>query len=166
MSIRSAGRLAMAALLTLAALGGAITACASKHPTTVANPSTPSPSQLQAFEWTLDAANDGQGQAMTALFPRSDRRFLLVFTPDRLAIRGGCNGLGGAYQTSNRGAMQVGPLMGTRRGCEAPLMQADNAITAVFALPLQLQLDEGTHPTLRVVSSQGHTLVWTGASKP
>jgi heat shock protein HslJ len=103
---------------------------------------------------------------MAVLFPRTDRRFVMEFMADRMAVSGGCNGLGGNYRTLDAGMLEVGPLMGTRKGCEAPLMEADKAISALLAQPLQLLLAAGSPPVLRLVSSQGQTLVWTGTPKP
>lgn len=167
MLIRSAGLLAMAFTLVL---GAALTACVSKA-NAPATPSAapPTASQLQAFQWTLDSASDGQGQAMAALFPRPDRHFVLEFMADRMVLRGGCNGLGGNYLVTAAGELQIGPLMGTRKGCEPALMQADSTISALFTQPLQIQLkagDQTAGTVLRLVSSQGQTLAWTGIPKP
>lgn len=161
---RSAGPLAIACFMVF---GGALTACATKaNAPAMPHASPPTASQLQAFRWTLDSASDGQGQAMAVLFPRADRRFVMEFMADRMAVSGGCNGLGGNYQTLDAGMLEVGPLMGTRKGCEVPLMEADKAISALLAQPLQLLLAAGSPPVLRLVSSQGQTLVWTGTPKP
>jgi len=160
---RSAGLLAMACSLVF---GGALTACASRANAPAmphASPSTAS--QLQAFQWTLDSASDGQGQAMAVLFPHADRRFVMEFMADRMAVSGGCNSLGGNYRTVDASTLEVGPLMGTRKACEAPLMEADKAISALLAQPLQLLMAAGSPPVLRLVSRQGQTLVWTGTPK-
>lgn len=164
MLIRSAGLLTLAISL---AMGAVLTACAFKANTPAVPAPLPPPtaSQLQAFEWTLDAASDAQGKALAALFPRADRRFVLEFVGDNLALRGGCNSLAGRYEISSSGVLQVGPLMGTRRACELPLMQADSAIVALLAQSWQLRLEPGARPVLRLQSSQGQTLVWTGSAK-
>ena len=161
---RSASLLAMACSLVF---GGALTACATKATApALRHASPPTASQLQAFQWTLNSASDGQGQAMAVLFPHADRHFVMEFMDDRMAVSGGCNSLGGNYRTVDTGTLEVGPLMGTRKACEAPLMEADRAISALLAQPLQLLLTAGTPPVLQLVSRQGQTLVWTGRPKP
>jgi heat shock protein HslJ len=165
MLTRIAGLPTLAFSLLVAAT---LAACANKAQAPISARATPpTASQLRAYVWTLEAATDGQGQALGVLFPPPDRRFVLEFMPeDRVALRGGCNGMGGNYLIADAAVLQVGPLMGTRKGCEAPLMQADSAISALLAQPLQMQLEAGARPMLRLEASQGQTLVWAGTAKP
>lgn len=143
-------------------LAGAVTACAAPAANTL-------DSQLQATRWQLQTATDGQGQPIAALFPTvagTERHFVLEFTDGRLGIRGGCNAMGGSYQISPGAQLQAGPLMATRKGCEAPLMQADAALSALLAQAWQLRLDQGPPQLLRFSSANGQTLVWTRAPTP
>ena len=89
-------RIRLAVVLALAAL--ALSACATKSA-----PAGPAlEARLSAQRWTLQSATDGQGQAITALFPRADSRadprFTVEFKDGRVGIRGGCNAMGGSYQ--------------------------------------------------------------------
>ena len=143
-------------------LAGAVTACAAPAARTL-------DSQLQATRWQLQTATDGQGQPIAALFPTvagAERHFVLEFAEGRLGIRGGCNAMGGSYQISPDSQLQAGPLMATRKGCEAPLMQADTALSALLAQAWQLRLDQGPPQLLRLRSADGKTLVWTRMPKP
>ena len=143
-------------------MAGGMTACAAPAASTL-------DSQLQATRWQLQTATDSQGQPIAALFPTvagTERHFVLEFTDGRLGIRGGCNAMGGSYQISLGTQLQAGPLMATRKGCEAPLMQADAALSALLAQAWQVQLDKGPPQLLQFSSANGQTLVWRRAPTP
>jgi hypothetical protein len=53
-------------------------------------------------------------------------------------------------------------LAATMKACAAPLMQADKALSAVLAQPLDAQLESGATPSLKLVSPSRQTLVLTG----
>lgn len=154
MSIRLAVVLAFAAL--------AFSACATKSA-----PAGPAlEARLSAHRWTLQSATDGQGEAIKALFPRADPRFTVEFKDGRVGIRGGCNAMGGSYQIDAASRLQVGPLMSTRMACAGGLMEADQALSALLAQRLQVRLDGGPAPVLRLLSDAGQTLVWAGVPAP
>nr|WP_315243139.1 META domain-containing protein [uncultured Albidiferax sp.] len=150
----------LAVVLAVAAL--AFSACATK-------PAPVGPvleGRLGALRWTLQSATNGQGQAIAALFPRADTRFTVEFKEGRMGIRGGCNAMGGSYQIDAANRLQVGPLMSTRMACAGGLMEADNVLSALLAQRLQVQLDGGPAPVLRLLSDAGQTLVWAGVPVP
>ncbi len=154
MTIRPAVWLALAAL--------AFSACATK-PT----PSGPAlENRLTALRWTLQSATDGLGQSIAALFPRADPRFTVEFKDGRVGIRGGCNAMGGNYQIDAANRLQVAEMMSTRKACMDGLMEADTALSALLAQGLQVRLEEGPAPRLRLVSATGQTLVWAGTPAP
>lgn len=141
-------------------LAGALTACAAPPPA-----AAPLESQLQATRWRLQTATNGQGERIAALFPSTERHFILEFSAGRLGVGGGCNAMGGSYQL-HAGQLQTGPLMATRKGCEAPLALADAAITALLAQAWQVQLENGTPRILRLRSTKGEALVWSRLPEP
>ncbi|MEO5794787.1 MAG: META domain-containing protein [Rhodoferax sp.] len=153
----------LAFLLALAAL--AFSACAYKpSPSTASGPTLER--RLSAVRWTLQSATDGQGQAITALFPRADPRFTVEFKDGRVGIRGGCNAMGGSYQIDAANQLQAGPLMSTRMACAGGLMEADQALSGLLAQGLRVEFSQGAVPTLRLVSATGQTLVWSAAPAP
>ena len=157
-------RIRLAVVLAFAAL--AFSACATKSA-----PAGPAlEARLSAQRWTLQSATDGQGQPITALFPRADSRadprFTVEFKNGRVGIRGGCNTMGGSYQIDAASRLQVRPMMSTRMACAGGLMEADQALSALLAQRLQVRLDEGPAPVLRLLSDAGQTLVWTGVPAP
>lgn len=157
MPIRTAVWLAFAAL--------ALSACAS--PGAPSLPSGPAlESRLTAMHWTLQSATDGQGQPISALFPRTDPSFTVEFKDGRVGIRGGCNAMGGNYQIDAANQLQVGPMMSTRMACAEGLMEADHALGNLLAQRLRVQLVESPTPMLRLVSATGQVLVWAGAPTP
>ncbi|WP_367847120.1 META domain-containing protein [Rhodoferax sp. WC2427] len=149
-------------LVWLAVAALALAACAT--------PSAPSGPALQgrlsALRWTLQSATDGQGQPMAVLFPRADPRFTVEFKEGRMGIRGGCNAMGGSYQIDAANRLQVGPMVSTRMACGGGLMEADQALGALLAQRLQVRLDDGPAPVLRLLSDAGQTLVWVGVPTP
>jgi heat shock protein HslJ len=155
-----------AVLLTVLVFGCALSACASKTGTSATLSGAPLESRLTRMQWTLQSATDHQGQSIRSLFPRADPRFTVEFKEGRVGIRGGCNAMGGSYQINAENRLQVGQMVATRKACMGGLMEADNALSAFLALSLQLWLDDGPAPTLRLVSAAGQTLVWIGASSP
>ena len=153
-------RIRLAVVLAIAAL--AFSACATK-------PAPVGPAlegRLSALRWTLQSATDGQGQPITALFPRADPRFTVEFKDGRMGIRGGCNAMGGSYQIDAANRLQVGPMMSTRMACGGGLMEGDQALSALLAQRLQVRLEDGPAPVLRLLSDAGQTLVWTGVPAP
>ncbi|WP_394788221.1 META domain-containing protein [Rhodoferax sp.] len=169
MLFRSTALLGLASAL---ALGCALSACASKPAADTAADYLSGPaleSQLKSQRWSLQSATDGQGQRITALFPRPNQSLVLLFVDGRLAVQGGCNTQGGSYQISSTNALQVGPLMSTRKGCEPALMQADTAVNSLLAHSWQIQFESvksGAPALLRLVSAAGETLVWVGEPLP
>lgn len=121
---------------------------------------------LQANDWSLQSAADGTGRRVDALFPAPDRGFEFRFAGARLSIHGGCNPLAGAYALDPDGRLRVGRLASGMRACEAPLMRADEALAALLARPLAIEVTEGPSPRARLTSPPGTTLVLLGRPTP
>ena len=116
-------------------------------------------SHLDANHWLLTSAASADNQPIDALFPNEEVPLQLDFNEGRLNISGGCNRHSGSYQIQGQ-TLSVGSLASTRRACAAPLMEADRAIAAQLASPLQIQaIDSGQ---LLLVSASGDTLSWRG----
>jgi Domain of unknown function (DUF4377)/META domain len=56
----------------------------------------------------------------------------------------------------------VGSMAATMKACEPALMQADRALAAVLAQPLDVKLEPGNPTTLRLSSAAQQTLVLAG----
>lgn len=116
---------------------------------------------LQDHRWTLQSATDASGQPISAL-NLPGRAFVMSFDGARLSIAGGCNRMNGAWRIDPQGQFMAGRLAGTMMACETPLMQADDALSAVFAQPLSIALTPGATPALRLTSGRNETLVFIG----
>jgi hypothetical protein len=80
----------------------------------------------------------------------------------RLVVSGGCNNMTGSWRLSPQGQLMVGRLAATMKACEPALMKADAALSAVLAQHLDVQLQPGATPTLRLVSPTRQTLALNG----
>ena len=117
---------------------------------------------LQAHRWTLQSATDGQGHPIDALTVSTASAPVFSFDSVRISIQGACNRLSGGYHIGADGQLVVGLLAATMMACEAPLMQADAALSALLAKPLEAELTPGATPGLRLVSADQETLRLTG----
>ena len=116
-------------------------------------------SHLTANHWLLASASDKANAPIDILFPNEEAPLQLDFGDGGLSISGGCNQQSGSYQIQGE-TLTVGPLAATRRACAEALMQADSAISAQLAAPLQIKaIDAGQ---LLLVSADGSTLSWRG----
>lgn len=147
--------LLMAALLVL---GG----CAARSESAAGDPALAK--SLQDNEWTLHAGRDAAGQPIAGLLVpgKPGKRFVLRFDAASVSVTGGCNAMTGSWQLGPQARLTVGRLASTMKACEPALMQADEALAAVLAQPLQVQLDPGATPALRLVSPGGQTLALAG----
>jgi heat shock protein HslJ len=116
---------------------------------------------LQDNVWTLQSGSEASGQPIDGLMVPG-QAFMLRFDGARLAVKGGCNNMSGSWRLSPQGQLMVGRLAATMKACEAALMQADRALSAVLAQHLQVQLQPGASPSLRLVSPGRQTLVLAG----
>jgi heat shock protein HslJ len=116
---------------------------------------------LQGHVWTLQSGTEATGQPIDGLV-LPGQAFKLRFDGARLAISGGCNNITGSWRLSPQNQLMVGRLAATMKACEAPLMKADAALSAVLAQHLDLQLQAGAAPSLRLVSPTRQTLLLSG----
>lgn len=130
----------------------------------IADPAQPTGLSIDASHlvnnhWLLTSAATAGNQPIDVLFPNEETPLQLDFNDGRLSISGGCNRHSGSYQIQGE-TLSVGSLASTRRACAAPLMDADRAIAAQLAAPLQIKaIDSGQ---LLLVSASGDTLSWRG----
>lgn len=120
--------------------------------------------RLQDNEWTLHAGRDAAGQPIAGLLVpgKPGKRFVLRFDAANVSVTGGCNAMTGSWQLGPQARLTVGRLASTMKACEPALMQADEALAAVLAQPLHVQLDPGATPALRLVTPGGQTLALAG----
>ena len=123
-------------------------------------------STLTAHHWKLVSATDAGNKRIDALFPNPDRPFVLGFSDNRLSVRGGCNLRGGGFQLNTATQLVVGPMPATMMACETALMQADRAMAAVFARPVQIRIGAGTPAHLTLTTENQQTLEFTGTRTP
>ena len=140
---------ALLAALMLAALGPAYGADAALART------------LQDHRWTLQSAANAAGQPIAAL-ALPGRAFVLSFDGERLAVEGGCNRMNGGWQIGAQGELVTGRLAATMMACDAPLMQADEALAALLAARPSVALTAGAAPVLRLSSARQGSLVFAG----
>ena len=116
---------------------------------------------LQGHVWTLQSGSEASGQPIDGLMVPG-QAFQLRFDGARLAVTGGCNHMNGSWRLSPQGQLMVGRLAATMKACEPALMKADAALSAVLAQHLDVQLQGGTAPGLRLVSPTRQTLALAG----
>ena len=121
---------------------------------------------LEDHRWTLASAADAQGQRIGALLPDATRPFVISFSGSRLQAQGGCNQLTGSFQLSPEGVLSVGRMASTMMACEAPLMQADKALSDMLARGMRVELTKGTPPTLRLLDPSKASVTLTGQATP
>lgn len=116
---------------------------------------------LQDHSWTLQSASGAGGQPIAAVIVPG-HRYVLQFDGARLSIAGGCNRMNGPWQIDAQGQMQIGRLAATMMACETPLMQADTALAALLAQPLNIALTAADGPLLHLSTPGNDTLVFSG----
>ncbi len=116
---------------------------------------------LQDHDWTLRAAVDASGEPVEALLVPG-HPFAMRFDGARIAVRGGCNLLSGAWRLSPQNRLEIGRVASTQKACEPPLMAADTAMAAALAAPLEARVEAGQAPTLHLVSAERQALSFSG----
>ena len=116
---------------------------------------------LQDNVWTLQSGTEASGQPIDGLMVPG-QAFQLRFDGARLAVTGGCNHMTGSWRLGPQRQLMVGRLAATMKACEPALMKADAALSAVLAQHLDVQLQGGAAPSLRLVSPSGQTLALAG----
>ena len=116
---------------------------------------------LQDHVWTLQSAIRADGQPIEGLIVPG-HSFVLRFDGARLNVQGGCNSMIGSWRLNPQGQLMAGRLAGTMKACEPALMNADAALSAVLAQHLDVQIEAGTAPLLRLQSPTQQTLVLRG----
>lgn len=120
---------------------------------------------LQSHDWTLQSGSDATGQAIEGLIVPG-QPFKLRFLQSRLSVQGGCNTMNGGWRLSPQGQLMVGRLAATMKACDAPLMKADAALSAILAQHLSVDLQPGNPATLKLVAPDAQTLVFSGERTP
>jgi heat shock protein HslJ len=121
---------------------------------------------LEDHRWMLVDATDAANRRIDALFPDAERSFAFDFAGSRLRAQGGCNGFRGAFAIDADGRLDVTGTISTLMACPAPLMEADAALSALMAEPLETVLVRGAQPTLVLLTKAGDALVLTGDLTP
>jgi heat shock protein HslJ len=121
---------------------------------------------LERYRWSLESATDSQNRVLEALSPRKGHPVVFDFSGTRLSIQGSCNRMMGTYRINAAQQLAVDGTASTNMACAPALMQADAVLSGVLAKPMQVELDNGPKPTLRLVSTSNETLTLTGQATP
>lgn len=121
---------------------------------------------LTDHHWALANATDGANQRIAALFPDPEQAFSFGFAESSLQVRGGCNGLRGAFAIGDDDMLSVTAMMSTMMACDTPLMEADAALATLMAAPLEVALIQGAQPTLALLAETGEVLLLSGELTP
>ena len=116
---------------------------------------------LQSNVWTLQSGSDAAGTPIDGLMVPG-KAFQMRFQDAGVSIQGGCNTMNGSWRLSPQGQLMLGQLAATMMACEPALMKADSALSAVLAQHLDVDLQRGDRPTLRLLSPSRQTLVFSG----
>jgi len=116
---------------------------------------------LQDHRWTLQSATDGTGRPVEALLPK-DHPITMRFDGARLSIQGACNQMNGGWRLDSQGQLTVGRLAATMKACEAPLMEADAALSAALSAPVGVEAAGGSTPSLRLSTTARQRLTFSG----
>jgi heat shock protein HslJ len=132
-------------------------------PTTAAASVAPA---LESHRWTLVVASDAESRRIDALFPTAGRPYTFTFAGAMLNVQGGCNTLGGSYQINAAGLLEVGSMRTTMMACAPELMQADTAMAALLAQPMQFAVTQDMPPQLQLRTAANATLALQGQVTP
>jgi heat shock protein HslJ len=158
----------MKALLAVFFLAAALCAC-SRPLERVAPPAAGGEDialRLEHYRWSLESATDGRGRAMEVLSPRQGHPVVFEFSGTGLALQGPCNRMMGSYRINAANQLTVNGTASTNMACAPELMQADAALAALLAQPLQIEMDRDPPARLRLVSPSRETLTFTGRATP
>lgn len=133
---------------------------------TPTEPTADAGAALAGYRWKLESAADAQGKRIDALFPGGDRILTLSFEGGKVGVSGGCNRIGGAYETDAQGKLKIGSLQSTLMACDEPLMKADRAVSDLLAKPLEARVEESAPPRLRLIADNGEQSAWVGEATP
>lgn len=120
---------------------------------------------LQSNLWTLQSGSEATGQPIEGLSVPG-HAFTLRFQDARLSVQGGCNTMNGGWRLSPQGQLMTGRLAATMKACDAPLMKADATLSAILAQHLDVELQPGDKPTLKLLSPSRQLLVFSGQATP
>lgn len=132
------------------------------EPAAQTEPTADAGAALAGYRWKLESASDAQGKRIDALFPGGGRALTLSFEGGKLGVSGGCNRIGGAYETDAQGKLKIGSLQSTLMACDEPLMKADKAVSDLLAKPLDARVEESAPPRLRLAAGDGEQSLWIG----
>lgn len=121
---------------------------------------------LQNHRWVLAEASDGENLRIDVLFPPAVQPYTFTFTASMLNVQGGCNSFGGSYQINDQSQLEAQQMRSSMMACEPLLMQADDALAALLAQPLQLNISEDSPPRLQLRTVSNETLVLEGEATP
>jgi heat shock protein HslJ len=121
---------------------------------------------LENHRWTLATATDGEARRIEALFPETATPYTVTFTDSMLNFQGGCNSFSSSYDINAQGQLVAGTMQSTMLACEPALMQADTALAALLAQPLQIALTPDVVPQLQLQTAARETLGLQGQILP
>ena len=147
------------AALLLSLLLAVCTSCAP----TVTQPDAPAaPDALaQVDRWNLQAATNAAGQPIAAVLPDGKPVHAVVFNNGALAIKGGCNHMGGRYDIDGQGRLVVPEIQSTLMACaNQALMAADSAVAGLLRGASEWRIAESYPEQLFLEHADGRRSHW------
>lgn len=115
----------------------------------------------QVGRWQLQAAADAQGRPIAAVLPHGKAVHALEFADGQLAIKGGCNHIGGRYRIDGSGRLVVPEIQSTLMTCmDEDLMAADSAVSALLRGSSQWSIAESYPEQLSLQHTDGRRSHW------
>ena len=160
-------------ILSAAALAALLAACGSSPQGAPVTPSSSSSAvvdatrQLQAYDWDLTAAHNGQGQAAPGWQLAGRPATRLHFEGNRVSVQNLCNMVGAGY-TLNGDRMQVSRPMSTMRACaDRDLMDLEQRVAAQLPQAQRYELrGDAAAPLLVLHFTDGSRWELAGAPTP
>lgn len=150
--------------LALVALLAAGTACTP----TVTQPDGPAATDAlaQVGHWKLQGATEAHGQPIPAVLPNGTPTHRIAFSNGALAIRGGCNQMGGRYSLDGKGRLVVPEIQSTLMACaDESLMRADAAVAGLLQGTSEWRIAESYPEQLFLEHADGRRSHWV-ADRP
>ena len=120
----------------------------------------------QVGHWKLQGATDAQGRAIPAVLPNGTAKHGIAFDQGALAIRGGCNQMGGRYTIDGKGRLVVSDIQSTLMACaDESLMRADSAVAGLLQGTSEWRIAESYPEQLFLAHADGRRSHWV-ADRP
>lgn len=122
-------------------------------------------STLEGNRWTLTSATTSRNKKIDIITQSKDQPVVFTFAAGLLSVRGPCNLMSGHY-AGGSSRIVIGPMRSTMRACDASVMNSERLLSDMLSGPLQVSLNGGDSPRLRLVTATSGTLSFAGEPMP